>query len=136
MYYLILKDIVGDIKIIGNCETSPHKSVIIKNYCLNNDINLVTCRQDINEQCEGTDQMYTYPILDNRYMILKCTKHEKNVIFSDYVEKYTEGYFEFHFYKPEEMKLRKLEIEETLINDEMDKQTRYDYNKQNSKQYI
>ena len=119
MYYLILKDLLNECKIVGNCVTAPHKNVIIKNYCLNNDIRLVSCRQDINEQCNGNDQMFTYPIFDNKYIILKCMKHEKNVIFNQYVEKYTQGYFEFHFYKSEEMKLRKLEIEETLICDEI-----------------
>lgn len=121
MYYLILKDLSNDIKIVGNCESAPHKSVIIKNYCLNNDIHLVSCRQDINNQCNGINQMYTYPVLDNRYIVLKCNKHDSNIVFNEYVEKINEGYFEFHFYKPEELKLKNLEIEETLICDEMNK---------------
>lgn len=107
MYYLILKDLIGDIKILSNCTMQAHRQVIIKNYCMNNDITLVSCRQDINEQCNGDDQMFAYPILDNRFIILECTYHDSNIIFNRYIEKHTQGYFEFHYYNNVDLPLIK-----------------------------
>lgn len=107
MYYLILKDLTGDIKMLSNCTLQAHRQVIIKNYCMNNDITLVSCRQDINEQCNGDDQMFAYPILDNRFIILECTYHDSNIIFNRYIEKHTQGYFEFHYYNNVDLPLIK-----------------------------
>jgi len=107
MYYLILKDLTGDIKILSNCTMQAHRQVIIKNYCMNNDITLVSCRQDINEQCNGDDQMFAYPILDNRFIVLQCTYHDSNIIFNRYIEKHTQGYFEFHYYNNVDLPLIK-----------------------------
>ena len=117
MYYLIKKNLDGMIRIIGNCEKSSHRAVILNNYCVSNDIKLVNCRKDINDECRGEGQLYTYPIEDNRCVILDCTYHDKNLIFNSYVEKVPYGIFEIHYFNVSKLPLVDLSLTKNDYHD-------------------
>jgi hypothetical protein len=116
-FYLVIKrKLNNDISIVDSCEKYFHVNVIVKKYCDENDIKFVKNRSEINQVCNETNQKYCYSDYVNHYVILDCTFHPENRIFSSYVEKYDVSYLEIHFHKIIPMKKR-LIIESQLVRE-------------------
>lgn len=95
MYYLIKN--TDQIKIIDSCEHQAHKSVILNNYCMRNNIKRVDNRQEINDTCKE-DGLYLYKISENKYIVLDCKYHSAGYIINKYIEKHTLYYLEFVYF--------------------------------------
>ena len=104
-YYLIWRDLLLDkIQLVGSCKNHQSKTVILDNYCKNNNINLVTNRLEINEKCKG-EELFTYKFIENKYIVLQCIDHPAGFIMSHYVEKHRVGFLEFVFFSETELHL-------------------------------
>ena len=101
-YYLVHKRNLDDIKIVASCEKDSHKEVILNRYCRSNDIILVEDRPAVTANCQG-NQLFSYQVSANRYIVLNCYEHPKTYIFNRYVEKEVAGELEFLYHNPEKM---------------------------------
>lgn len=107
-YYLIWRDLGTDkVQIVGSCKNHQSKTIILDNYCKNNNINLVENRIEINETCKG-EELFTYKFIENKYILLRCINHPAGFIMSHYVEKYRVGFLEFIFFSETEFPLTDL----------------------------
>ena len=115
MYLLVkteLKDNLNDkFEIVANCDEFAHRTTVLKKYCDQHNINFVENRDAINTMCKpGKHEVYTY-FTDGQYIILDCVGYEAGILFSGYVQKKCIGYFQFKFYKPDELILANIKDE-------------------------
>jgi len=115
--YLLIKTTLKDypdedvLEIVGNCEDYGHRTAVLKRYCDQNNINLVADRAVINSQCKPNEnELYSY-LTDGKYILLDCLGVGAGILFSGYVQKKCIGYFQFKFYKPENLPLSNIKIE-------------------------
>ena len=95
MYFLV--ENTNQLKIIDSCEHQAHKSVILNNYCMRNNVIHVRNRQEINDTCKE-DGIYTYKISENKYIVLDCKFHGSGYFINQYIEKHTLYYLEFVYF--------------------------------------
>jgi len=114
--YLLIKTVLESypeedlLSIVGNCDDYGHRSTVLKKYCDQNNINLVHNRSEINIQCKpGEHELYSYPV-DGKYILLDCLGVAPGLLFAGYVQKKCVGYFQFKFYKLEDLPLSTLKF--------------------------
>lgn len=115
MYYLLKYQ--DDVTIVSNCKSLHHKIVVLSNYCKNNNITLVSCREEINEKNRSINQLFCYPVDLNKWIIISATYHEQTLFFNEYSEKHVEGYFEFQYYVHGNLPILNVKIEKEMTED-------------------
>ena len=95
MYYLVVN--TNQLKIVDSFESHKHRNLILRNYCIKNNIALVKNRQQINEQCRDNG-LYAYKLNDYDYIVLDCIYHPSTFMFNGYVEKKTVYHLNFVYF--------------------------------------
>lgn len=99
MFYLIARDLRSDkVKVVSNCSNGVHRGIIVRNYCINENIIFIENESDITTKCVK-DEIFCCKRDDNEYIIIQSTRVYDGWISYGYVLREIIGYLDILEYE-------------------------------------
>lgn len=112
MFYLIARDLRSEkVLLVGNCLNTIHRGVIVRNYCIEENVIFVEKEEDIDRKCEA-DEIFCYKVNENEYVMVQAHKVLDGYIFYGCVQKEIIGYLDIMEYQLNELPMSSLKIQD------------------------
>jgi len=113
MLYLIARDLRSDaVKIVGNCSNPIHRGVVVRNYCIKENIIFVEKENDIDTKCEGKE-IFCYKVSEDEYVIVQSNKIFDGYIFYGCIQKEVIGYLDIQEFETQQLPLSSLKVQDS-----------------------